>query len=137
MPDKELPAEGRGTPSQWENLKHWTDKIVSPKYQLQNPAEEILGKFGANLFRGIEAVGGRIIITNRRLLFESHRVNLQRKPVAIPLDEIAGVEMCRTFRIVPNGMKVRCQSGQLYQFVLWDRKKVIDLIRQQRPTIRF
>lgn len=131
MADKRLPEKPRGTPFRgWEKSNHWI-------YEPRDQEDEILGKFGANLFRGIEAVEGHIIITSQRLLFESHSLNAQKKPISIPLNEIAGVEMCRTLGIVPNGMKVRCHSGGCYKFVLWDRKKVIDLIKQQRPTIRF
>jgi hypothetical protein len=118
-----------------KNVDHWTDKIVSPRFEPQNQTEEVLGKFGANRCRGIETVGGRIIITNQRLLFESHRLNLQKK---------ARSNSSRRDRLewrcaARSGLfrMARCHSGERYQFVLWDRKKVIDLIKQQRPNIRF
>ena len=51
--------------------------------------EEILADVAANLFRGIEGVGGRLKITNRRLVFQPHAINLQRSPVDISLGDIA------------------------------------------------
>jgi hypothetical protein len=130
------PEEPNGIPSRaWESAKHWTDKIVTPRYAPQNQAEDVLGKFGANLFRGVEAVGGRIILTTQRLLFESHGLNIQNEPLAIRLNEIVGVTTCNTLGVVPNGMTVRCKSGEHYQFVLWGRKRAINLIKQQLALI--
>ena len=71
------------------------------------------------------------------LLFEAHDLNVQGEPLSIPLNEIAGVTTCNTLGVVPNGVRVRCRSGQQYQFVLWGRKRLIDLIEQQLPRIRF
>jgi len=132
-----IPAAPRGIPSRaWENFRHWTDAVVTSTHQPQNDAEEIQGKYGANLFRGLEAVGGRIIVTNQRLLFEAHRVNLQSGPLDIPLREIADVVPSRTLGVVPNGMVVHCRSGQQYRFVVWGRKRIIELIEQQRSRLR-
>jgi len=54
-------------------------------YAPQDRKEEVLGRFGANLFRGIEAMQGHVTITSRRLLFESHVGNVEKAPIAIPL----------------------------------------------------
>jgi hypothetical protein len=51
-----------------------SDKAVTCPH-CGSPVEEILADVGANLFRGIEAVGGRLEITNRRILFEPHFFN--------------------------------------------------------------
>ncbi len=41
-----------------------------------NINEEIIKKGGANLQKGIEAVGGFLYLTNERLIFESHKFNV-------------------------------------------------------------
>lgn len=38
--------------------------------------------------RGWEGVGGRLYLTNRRLVFESHAINLQTGTTDIPLADI-------------------------------------------------
>ncbi len=68
--------------------------------------EKILADVGVNLFRGIEAVGGRMKITNRRILFEAHAINLQKMPAEIPLDQIAEIRERNTLGIVPNGILI-------------------------------
>lgn len=126
------PAEPSGVPSRaWKSAKHWTDKIVTPYYKPQNETEEVLGKFGVTLRRGLEGVGGRMILTNQRLLFEAHGINLQREPVSIPLDDIRGVKTYNSLGLVPNGFTVQCHSGREYRFIAFNRQQIIDLIRQQ------
>jgi hypothetical protein len=128
-----IPPDPQGIPSRaWEHFRHWTDVIVTQTHEPQNDAEEIQGKFGANLFRGREAVGGRIIVTNQRLLFEAHKANLQPEPLDIPLRDISDIVPSRTLGIVPNGITVHCRSGQQYRFVVWGRKRIIALIERQR-----
>jgi hypothetical protein len=61
------PADPKGVPSRaWEHARHWTDVFVPAAHQPANADEEIVGKFSANLFRGIEGVGGRLIVTTQR-----------------------------------------------------------------------
>ena len=51
--------------------------------------DEVLIKQGpANLQRGTETVGGRLTLTSQRLVFESHRFNLQAGAAIIPLATI-------------------------------------------------
>lgn len=90
--------------------------------------EQTLADVGANLFRGIESVGGRLKITTRRLLFEPHAVGLQKNPAEILLSDIAAVAKRNTAGFVPNGMSIRTKGGVEYKFVVWGRDKLIDLI---------
>lgn len=129
------PDEPSGVPSRaWESAKHWTDNIVASQHKPQNETEDVLGKFGATLRRGFEGVGGRIILTNQRLLFEAHGINIQREPLSIPLDDILGVTTYNSMGIVPNGFKVQCRSGQEYKFIAFNRQQILDLIRQRVRT---
>ena len=54
--------------------------------------EQVLLDEGANHFKGIERVGGKLALTNKRLLFRSHKFNIQNHTESIPLCEIASVE---------------------------------------------
>jgi hypothetical protein len=125
------PADPQGIPSRaWESVAHWTDVFVPTAHRPTNDAEEILGKFAANLLRGVEGVGGRLIVTNQRLLFEAHKLNLQRAPLAIPLDQIRDVAETRTMGLIPNGVSVTCRTGEKYRFVAWNRAKIVATIKQ-------
>ena len=125
------PAEPKGIPSRaWASAAHWTDAFVPAAHQPSGDAEEIVGKFAANLLRGVEGVGGRLIVTNQRLLFEAHKLNLQRAPLAIPLDQISDVAESRTMGLIPNGVTVTCRTGEQHRFVAWSRAKIVAAIRQ-------
>ena len=94
--------------------------------------EQILANVGANMFRGMEAVGGNLKITDRRLLFEPHAINFQTTPEEIPVAQIVEVRPRNTLGLVPNGLLVRLQSGTEYKFVVWGRQKLISLIEGLR-----
>ena len=97
-------------------------------FQLKE-GEELLAGVGANLFRGIEGVGGRMKITDRRVLFEPHAINIQRQPAEIPFEHIAEVRKRNTMGIIPNGILILTKSGIKYKFVVWGRERLISLIQ--------
>ncbi len=134
VPDSNIPTapeEPSGVPARaWESAKHWTDKIVTPQYKPQNAQEDLLGKFVASLRRGMESVGGRIIVTNQRLLFEAHGINLQKEPLSIKFDDIVGVTTYSSLGLVPNGIAVQCRSGKTFKFIAFNRKEIVDLINR-------
>ena len=95
--------------------------------------EVILADAAANLVRGIESVGGRLLVTNSRLVFRSHTVNLQRMPAEVPLDQIAQILRHNYLGIVPNGIRVRLKSGVEYKFMVWGRSRLLQVIRENMP----
>ena len=94
-----------------------------------NPVpEKLIIKVNANLFRGIESVGGKLTVTDKRLHFKSHSFNIQTGETEIPLNEIAGVTKVNTLGLVPNGLLVKLKNGKNYQFVVSRRNSVYDLL---------
>ena len=95
--------------------------------------EEVLADVRANLLRGIENVGGRLKITNNRVLFQPHAINVQKMPEQIALSEIIEVSRTNTMRIIPNGMLIRTSRGVDYKFTVFGRGRLINLIRANLP----
>ena len=83
----------------------------------------------ANLFRGLEAVGGHLYLTKCCMYFSSHCVNVQAGDTIIPYDDIARIEKCNTLCIVPNGLRIVTTNGAVFQFVLWGRENVISCLK--------
>ncbi len=87
-------------------------------------ANETLVKEGmANLFKGVEAVGGKLYLTDQRLVFESHAFNVQTGATAIPLETISRVEKTWTkllglIPLIPNSIVVSNDAGEDFKFVL-------------------
>lgn len=99
------------------------------KIQLQEN-ESIIKEGAANHFKDIESVGGRLFLTNQRLYFNSHSLNVQIHELSIPYSEIRSVGKRNTLFIVPNGMYIELQNGKNEKFVLWGRAKWIQEIEQ-------
>lgn len=102
------------------------------------PGETPIKDGGANLQRGIEAVGGRLYLTNHRLVFESHAFNIQTGATIIPLTSIAGARKCWTrflnlIPLFPNSVAVATKEGNEYRFVTFGRQSWIDAIGR-RPA---
>lgn len=89
----------------------------------------------ANLQRGSESVGGRLYLTNQRLVFESHALNIQTGATIIPLSTITGVRKCWTkflnlIPLVPNSVAVSTREGEQYRFVAFGRQTWIEAIER-------
>jgi hypothetical protein len=98
-----------------------------------DPGEEYLKKnVTANLFRGIEAVGGWLSITTERVLFRSHKVNFQKQPLQIKLKDIAKIEKRHTLGLIPNGLRILLKNGKEFKFVVWNREQLIDMMDSAR-----
>lgn len=98
------------------------------------PGERRLREGAANLQRGAESVGGVLLLTDRRLVFEPHGLNLHTRPEEIPLDGVRGVRACWTrllgvLPVAPNAIEVRTWDGARHRFVVFDRNAWIEAIR--------
>ncbi len=58
--------------------------------------EHIIKQGLANLQKGIETVGGRLYLTNQRLVFEAHTINVQGGTTEIELSSISTTKKCWT-----------------------------------------
>lgn len=90
--------------------------------------EELIYEGGANLFRGIEGVGGKLFLTNQRLYFKPHKINVQSEEQSIPLAQIDEVSTYKTSKIIQldNGLQVDTVDKQVYKFVVNDRDEWIE-----------
>jgi len=98
---------------------------VNMKTEL-NINEELIKKGGANLQRGIETVGGHLYLTNQRLIFEGHKLNIQSGNTIIDLSNIdytvkVWTKFLNLVPLIPNSLAVKCKKGEEYKFVLFGR----------------
>jgi hypothetical protein len=102
--------------------------------------EQLVKEGFANLQRGWETVGGRLYLTNQRLIFESHPFNVQRGTTIVPLPNIAVVQETWTkflnqIPIANNSIAVTTNEEREYRIVVWGRRDWIEAImRQQHVT---
>lgn len=98
--------------------------------------EKVVKKGAANLQKGLETVGGKLHLTNKRLIFESHVVNIQSGVTEIELSNLERVQKSWTkflglIPVFPNSLSVYTKEGQEYQFVLFGRESWADSITSE------
>ncbi len=102
-------------------------------------SEQLVKKGAANLQKGIETVGGKLHLTNQRLVFEAHKINIQDGSTEIKLSDIQSSEKCWTkflgfIPLMPNSLAVYTKAGKKYRFVLFGRGAWVAAIKAQRST---
>lgn len=86
----------------------------------------------ANYFRGSEAVGGKIYFDNIGLTFKSHNFNIQKGEIRIDYSQIQSVNKRNTLGIVPNGISIFTKDGIEHKFVVYNREKIIEFLKNKR-----
>lgn len=104
--------------------------------RLEN-GEAIVKEGKANLMRGAEGVGGRLHLTDRRLIFESHAFNVQTGVTVISLVNIKSVEKTWTrflglIPLAPTSIAVAHAAGETFNFVVNGRDAWIAAIITQK-----
>jgi hypothetical protein len=103
------------------------------------PTERIVRQGPANLQKNVETVGGWLYLTTRRLVFESHKFNLQRGITEIDLADVTGIEKCWTkflgvLPVCPNSLAVFTRGGGDFRFVLFSRGEWATAIQAGIPV---
>lgn len=93
--------------------------------------EEIEEEIFANLFRGVEGVGGKIFLTNQRLIFKSHSFNIQKGQTNLEYSIISSVQKRKTAKLIDNGIKIITKQNTEFDFVVNDRDDVLVKIQNK------
>lgn len=88
--------------------------------------ETILFETTANHFVGIEAVGGKLFLTNERLVFKSHNLNIHNHELSVPLYDIGLVGRYKTLGLVNNGLSITTAGNKVEKFVVEQIESWID-----------
>jgi len=105
------------------------------KTQIQM-GETVLKEGPANHSKGIESVGGILYLTNMRLVFESHALNIQTHNESYPLEQIVSIVGKDTLGIVANGISITLANGVQEQFVVNGRQDWISSIINTKSAIQ-
>lgn len=101
--------------------------------------EQVIKEGPANLQKNVETVGGKLCLTNQRLVFEAHKFNVQRGVTEVELSSIRALRPCwmrqwGLFPIFPNSLAVYTKHGEEYRFVLFGRSVWAVAIEAQRKA---
>ena len=101
-----------------------TSKIVNQQTKLDaKVGEQVIYSGGANHFRNIEAVGGKLYLLPDKLEFKSHNFNIQNHSLIIDLNNIKGMRFYNILWIIPTGLEIIMTDGHKEKFVVNSRKK--------------
>ena len=85
----------------------------------------------ANLFRGMEGVGGKIFLTNKKVIFKSHKINIQKGQIDILYENINEIIKRKTAKIIDNGIRIKTIDGNEFDFVVNEREKWIEKLNEK------
>lgn len=71
-----------------------------------NPSETLVFETAANHFKGFKTLGGRLFMTNNRLIFNNHKSNGENPEFSINLNEIKSVNRYKILGIVNKGLSI-------------------------------
>ena len=83
---------------------------------------------GANHFKNGEAVGGKMALLNNGVVFKSHKINIQRHELHIPLTDIIACTTYNILNVFPTGLKITLANGDTERFVVNHRDEWIAAI---------
>ncbi len=106
-----------------------SNRIEKPRSRQRDPRDKILVTTDANFSKGIEWIGGKFILTGRKIIFISHKLNVQSAKKKINLKSIKKLEK---FGLIPNGLRIYTKNGDKYEFRVDKREKIIRLINKNR-----
>ena len=100
------------------------------------PDENILFQTPANHFKGIEAVGGKLYLTNKRLIFKSHKLNIQTHQLDINLTEINSVDRYKTLGVIDNGLSIITNQNKIEKFVVEQVEEWITQLKDKKNSLQ-
>lgn len=95
-----------------------TGMSITPELELD---EKIEIEGFANLFRGFEAVGGKLFLTDKKMIFKSHKINIQNGQTDIQYQNVNQIIKRKTSRLINNGIRIVTNDNRKFDFVINDR----------------
>ena len=108
-------------------------QIAFVQVQKQNitTVEVAIKEGAANHYKGFEAVGGKLYLTNQKLKFKSHKLNIQVHEMEIPLHQIVSIQKASGF-LAFKQINVYVKDGTVEKFVVNNREEWINAIMKQK-----
>ena len=113
----------------------WRAVHAEKKRFAPHEGETLLEESRANHFLGDEGRGGRLYLTDRRLLFLPHRFNVQLDSVEIALEAVRAVGWRRILRgaqLMSTTVELETTEGRPEVFVIGEAERVAARIEEAR-----
>ena len=94
--------------------------------------ENVIKEGGANHFKGGEGVGGKLVLTDKRLIFKSHRFNIQNHQENFDLGQVHKLQTTKTLGILENGLTLELINNDRHKFIVDEPTDWIEKITNQK-----
>ncbi|WP_460219428.1 GRAM domain-containing protein [Psychroserpens sp. MEBiC05023] len=111
--------------------KKFSNKIIAkikPKLELD---ENIEIEGPAYLFRGFEGVGGKIFLTNKKLIFKSHNVNIRKGQTDIEYINVKDMLKRKTAKLINNRIRIITKENKEFDFAVNERDLWFEKINER------
>lgn len=115
------------------SMEYFANRMIKG-IQIETDAnEEVVMEAGANHFKGKEGVGGKLVLTNKRLIFKSHKYNIQNHQESYDLASIRNASATKTLGFLKNGLLLQVVD-QPHRFVVDNPTDWINSIYTQQKS---
>jgi hypothetical protein len=97
--------------------------------------ENIIKEGGANHFKGKEGVGGKLVLTDKRLIFKSHKFNIQNHQDNFDLGQVEKLQATKTLKFLENGLALELTNNERHKFIVDEPTDWIEKIMNQKRLI--
>ncbi len=98
--------------------------------------EKLILELNANLMARRQVVGGTLILTDRRVIFEPQALDLETGIISLPLAHIVAIRAVNTLLLVPNGLLLQQDNGEQYRFAVEKRKILLEELENKKNAVR-
>lgn len=116
-------------------VMQYTAKRLLAKITVDTGENEwIIREGSANHFKGMEGVGGKLVLTNRRLIFKSHKLNLQNHQNNFELVQIENLQTNKTLGFLENGLTLELNGSEKHKFIIDAPQEWVTMIMNQKQV---
>ena len=113
----------------------YTAKKLFRRIIVETAENEIIIKEGAaNHFKGKEGVGGKLVLTDKRLIFKSHKFNIQNHQENFDLGNVQTLRATRTLGILEKGLTLELTTNDKHKFIVDEPADWVEKIMNQKSN---
>jgi hypothetical protein len=112
----------------------WTVNRELSRIVIQvNDDEKVLKESFANHFEDTKGIRGKLVLTDRKLIFKSMIRNIHIEPVqeVFELDQLEKVSKTKMLKLIPNGLTIRLHNNTTEKFVVEDADEWVKILHQR------
>jgi hypothetical protein len=117
-------------------INYLTNRLYKKTIVEMSEDEKLIKEGGANHFKGKEGVGGKLVLTDKRLIFKSHKLNIQNHQDNFDLQKIVKAEGTKTLGILNNGLSIELTNKDTHKFVVDEPNEWVSEIAIQKKGTR-